>query len=185
MPASRSSATCRRHRHGSNSVRSRKRIVRWCRRGRRSSSRALFGRRVRDEARVVLLVYKTPSSLRSSCNPRRWSSDSAYWKSSTRRPKADIGSWVSAFSLPYLKAPTTVCTERGNVSVSIRGAGFVVDCCELGEPVFNLEGTLLQVGAFEGFIVDGAHTGGHLALVSRGREAPEEMPVTPSGISTS
>ena len=43
-----------------------------------------------------------------------------YWKSPTRRPGPILGPRWSVFrpAMP-LKAPTTVCTERGNVSVSI------------------------------------------------------------------
>ena len=64
-----------------------------------------------------------------------------------------------------------------------RGVGerFVVDCCELGGVSrVILEGNFLQVGAFEGFIVDGAHTGGHphlgqLGWESTGRDARDTL----------
>ena len=89
--------------------------------------------------------------------------------------RADIGSQVERLQARHAVEGTDDRLHRARQRQRLdRGVGerFVVDCCELGGVSrVILEGNFLQVGAFEGFVVDGAHTGGHPHLGQLGRES--------------
>ena len=137
----------------------------------------VLGRRVRDETRVVLrvqnaLVTGVVRVVRIHVDGRQ---TRRVLEVPDQETRADIGSQVERLQARHAIEGTDDRLHRARQRQRLdRGVGerFVVDCCELGGVGrVILEGNFLQVGAFEGFVVDGAHTGGHPHLGQLGRES--------------
>ena len=137
----------------------------------------VLGRRVRDETRVVLrvqnaLVTGVVRVVRIHVDGRQ---TRRVLEVPDQETRADIGSQVERLQARHAIEGTDDRLHRARQRQRLdRGVGerFVVDCCELGGVSrVILEGNFLQVGAFEGFVVDGAHTGGHPHLGQLGRES--------------
>ena len=137
----------------------------------------VLGRRVCDETRVVLrvqnaLVTGVVRVVRIHVDGRQ---TRRVLEVPDQETRADIGSQVERLQARHAIEGTDDRLHRARQRQRLdRGVGerFVVDCCELGGVGrVILEGNFLQVGAFEGFVVDGAHTGGHPHLGQLGRES--------------